>query len=347
MRIIYLSRNMQNYGSAAYQKEVADELDRQAQVFFYGSGFKCYDRRDSIDDVIAKSPFRPDAIVMGHAWLNDKDGSEVDPHPQLQLFSTTIPKIIILNKEYVNLIDKMDYIRRHRFDLGFTHHHDIQRYTTASATRFTFWPFACDLARFKPSDNQKLIDLGFSGVLQNLNRRADQTDIRVRIMRRLFYTYSDVPLLRKAPYRSTKIFWNSIGRNKVGRSLSTVLRKRKYLSTVEYSNMIRSSKMFINTLSPMGLISPRFFECMASGTLVFCQKSDLYKNIFPNDIFVSFKEDLSDFDEKFFHYLEAQKERENIVEKAQSEARSKHGWDRRVSDLLKAIGELVGEKIVA
>ena len=345
---------MQFYGWVSYQQDVMDELARQAEVFFYGPGFEGYDEGDSIDGVLAKAPFQPDAILSGHAWLNDSASVEVDPHPQLRLSRTTIPKAVILNKEYLKLKEKLDYIRQNRFDLGFTHHHDINRYTKVSETKFTFWPFGCDLEKFQPIDNEKPIDLAFSGVLQNLNRNAEQTDIRARIMKRLFYTCSDTPLLKRKAYRDINIYWDSISRkvfgiprHKIGRHLSAVLGKRARLDSVQYASLVRSSKMFINTLSPMGLVSPRFFESMASGTLVFCEESDLYKKIFPGDIFVSFKKDLSDFDEKFFYYLQAKTERENIVERAQSEARSKHGWDRRVSDLLQATGKLVGEKIVA
>jgi spore maturation protein CgeB len=97
------------------------------------------------------------------------------------------------------------------------------------------------------------------------------------------------------------------------------------------------SKVYINTLSPMGLVSPRFFECMASGSLVFCEESELYKKIFLDGTYVTFKKDLSDFDKKFFYYLGADDERVAITEKAHAEVQGNHTWKKRVKNLLQAV----------
>ena len=178
---------MGGYQSASFQQDVMDELSKQAQTFFYGPGFSGYDTNDSIDDVLAKTAFDPDVIILGHAWLSDIDGGAVDPHPRLNLSQAKLPKVVILNKEYANLDAKLDYIKRGRFDLGFTHHHDTVRYSDTTRTEFTFWPFAYETQRFKYAKSEKKIDVGFSGVLQNLNKNADQSDVRVRIMNRFFY----------------------------------------------------------------------------------------------------------------------------------------------------------------
>jgi len=334
MKIVYLSRNMKSYRSASYQQDVMDELARQARVFFYGPGFEDYDTSDSIDQVLTKAPFEPDAIVLGHAWLNDRDGTEVDPHPRLHLSKTDKPKAVILNKEYTNLDAKMDYIKQNRFDLGFTHHHDTVRYTNASGTEFTFWPFAYDPRRFNYSKGEKTIDVAFSGVLQNQRGNSVQSDIRVRIMQCLFHTWMEVPLMKKKIHAETNIFWNSISRKKSGRYLCALLGKRKYLNDAQYTGLMWNSKVCINTLSPMGLISPRFFESMASKVLVFCEESELYKNIFPHDIFVTFNKDLRDFDEKLSYYLKNDSMRDKIVNRAFEYVHANHTWKIRVNSLL-------------
>ena len=347
MKIVYLSRNMEKYGGASYQQDVMDELARQTQIHFYGPGFEGYDVRDSIDEVLAKAPFQPNAILLGHAWLNDRDGAEVDPHPRLDLSKTDITKAVILNKEYVNLEKKLDYIRHNCFDLGFTHHHDTDRYMNASGTEFTFWPFAYDPKKFRVSRYDKTFDLVFSGILQNLNLNAGQSDIRVRVMAHIFHTCNDVPLFKKKTYTDLNIFWNSISRKQSGRYLSKILRKRKYLNDAQYAELVRNSKMYVNTLSPMGLVSPRFFECMASGALVFCEESDIYRELFSEDIYVTFKKDLSDFDDKLFHYLAAHDERITITEKAREEVLKNHTWKKRVGNLLREIKTLTGRNILA
>jgi hypothetical protein len=328
---------MKGYESASYQQDIMEELARQAEVFFYGPGFNNYDIKDSIDDVLVKAPFDPDTIILGHAWLGDKDDSEVDPHPRLQLSKTTIPKSVILNKEYTNLDAKLGYIKRNHFDVGFTHHHDTDRYSEVTGTEFTFWPFAYDSERFKYSNGKKTIDVGFSGVLQNLNKDANQTDIRIKIMKHFYVTMFDVPISKRKAFKDIEIFWNSIARNKIGKYLSYMLNKQQYLSATDYARMMRKTKIYINTLSPMGLISPRFFECMASKSLVFCEESSLYSNIFPDDLYVVFSSDLSDFQDKLLWILGNESTRSTIVEKAYKHVLSNHSWKDRVLMLLNKI----------
>ena len=93
---------MVRYGPASYQQDVIDELTRQAEVTTYGPGFPGYRLDDSVNDILRKLPNQPDCMVLGHSWLGDKNGAMVDPHPKLELRSTDIRKVAILNKEYVN-----------------------------------------------------------------------------------------------------------------------------------------------------------------------------------------------------------------------------------------------------
>ena len=336
---------MKGYESASYQQDIMEELARQAHVFFYGPGFNNYDIKDSIDDVLVKAPFDPDTIILGHAWLGDKDGSEVDPHPRLQLSKTTIPKSVILNKEYTNLDAKLGYIKRNHFDVGFTHHHDTDRYSEVTGTEFTFWPFAYDSERFKYSNGKKTIDVGFSGVLQNLSKDANQTDIRIKIMKHFFVTMFDVPISKRKAFKDIEIFWNSISRNKTSKYLSQFLNKQQYLKSDDYAEMMRKTKIYINTLSPMGLISPRFFECMASQSLIFCEESELYQNIFPDDLYIAYKKDLSDFREKLFWILSDQSTRNKITDKAFKYVYANHTWEKRVSLLLNKISHDPSSKV--
>jgi len=328
---------MGNYRSASYQQDVMDELSKQAEILFYGPGFSGYNKNDSIDDVLAKATLKPDVIIVGHAWLNDNDGFLVDPHPDLRLSQTTLFKVVMLNKEYTNLDAKLDYIKRSQFNIGFTHHHETKRYSESTGIEFIFWPFAYAHQKFIYSKSEKYFDVGFSGVLQNLNKNALQTDIRIRIMKRFFFTFLDVPLIKKKLWKDLNLYWNSISRKKAGIYLSALLRKRKYLEELEYVEMLQNSKICINTLSPMGLISPRFFESMATGALVFCEESELYQNIFPRDIFVTFRKDLSDFDKKLTYYLTNNDDRINIVEKANAIVKTGHTWSKRITELLNAI----------
>ena len=337
LKVLYLSKNMEEYRSASYQYEAMNELSKQAQVYFYGPGFEGYDLNDSIDEVLVKAPFEIDCIILGHGWLNDKDGGKVDPHPLLNLSNTNIPKIVILNKEYTNLDAKLTFIRENHFNIGFTHHHDIKKYIESTNIEFNFWPFAFDSEKFSSTTKEKNVDIGFSGVLQNLNKNADQSDIRVGIMNLFFHTLYDVPLAKKKSFKNIKIFWNSIPRNNSGRLLTQILGKYRFLDSKTYVEKLCKTKIFINTPSPMGLISPRFFESMASGALVLCEESSLYSNIFPKDVYITFKNDLSDFEELVNTLLTNKNKQAKIVDKAYKLVYKEHTWEKRVSSLLNLI----------
>jgi spore maturation protein CgeB len=328
---------MEGYQGANYQQDVIEELRKQAEVFFYGPGFPHYDHRDSIFDVLAKAPFEPDAIIVGHSWLSDQAGCTVDPHPSLRLSQTSLMKVAILNKEYVNLQDKLEFIRANRFSLGVSHHHDSAFYKMATQTDFLFWPFAFNHHQFGLPTSPREIDLSFSGILQNQNKNAQQTDVRVKVMKHLFQSFFDMPFQRKRSFEDHHIFWNAIPRNKWARPISAALGKWKYLSSQDYCALVQNTKIYLNTLSPMGLISPRFFECMGSGALVFCEESELYQRVFSSETYVTFKADLSDFDERFIYFLRHSHERNEITKKAYSYAQNHHTWEKRIQDLLKTI----------
>ena len=150
-------------------------------------------------------------------------------------------------------------------------------------------------------------------------------------MKNIFFTTFEVPISKRKAFKNIEIFWNSISRNKTGKYLSRILNKRQYLNNNDYAKMMRKTKIYINTLSPMGLISPRFFESMASKSLVFCEESSLYKNIFPDGVLIEFKSDSSDFCEKLLSLVENKSTSSGIIDKAYRHVHDNHTWENRVS----------------
>ena len=339
--IIYLSKNMSVYKGAMYQQDIMEELARQANVFFYGPGFPGYNLADDIQTVVTKSNMQPDYIILGHAWLSDVAGEPVDPHELLNLKRTNLPKIAIINKEYVNLAEKLEYLKINQFDLAFTHHYDIEAYSNETGIKFIFWPFAFDHRKFfSNGEEDRPYDLAFSGILQNPNRHAHQTDIRVRIQRKLFFCFNDVAIYKKKRFSGINVFWNGIPRRKMVRLIARLMNRYKYLPPDEYSDLQKKTKIYINTLSPLGLVSPRYFENMASGAMVFCEESDIYERNFPNSCYVTFNQDLTDFEEKLKYYLSNEDERKIIADTAYKEVMLNHTWKNRVKSLLERIRDV-------
>lgn len=329
---------MNEYQGAMYQKDVLAELSFQAEIWVYGPGYSYYRPNDTLSEVIKKAPFTPDCLLMSHAWLSDKDGEKVNPYEAINFQETNIPKVAILNKEYVNLRQKLDFLTRNRFDLVFSHHHDVAQYQEQTGIEFIFWPFAYDHRLFDSSEStEKPFDLAFSGILQNQNRNAAQTDIRRRIQQLIYVCLHDIPVYKRAAFKKYNIFWNSIPTRQSHFWIAKALRKYRYLNVTAYSKLQLESKMFINTPSPMALVSPRFFENMASRALVFCSEADCYARIFPENCFVTFKNDLSDFEEKMTFYLSHEAERKAVVDRAYTEVSQKHTWQIRVDDLMRKV----------
>ena len=119
---------MEKYEAASYQNDVINSFKYESNLYLYGPGFINYNIEDDIREIIAKSSFVPDLIILGHSWLGDKDSIDIDFHPNLKINTVKVPKFAILNKEYVNLNEKLNYIKKNKFDFCFTHHHDIEYY---------------------------------------------------------------------------------------------------------------------------------------------------------------------------------------------------------------------------
>ena len=108
---------------------------------------------------------------------------------------------------------------------------------------------------------------------------------------------------------------------------------KKRLNDSEYVSLLNSSKVFLNTLSPVQLISQRYFECLARNAVILCEKTHLYSNIFKQKYYVEFKNDLSNFDEMFNEALLKSKDTE-YLSKAKKYVQKNHTWDIRINYLI-------------
>jgi len=327
---------------ASYQRDTMKELARQANVHFYGPGFPNYHQNDTLNDVVSKSPFEPDVLVFGHSWLADRAGAKVDRHPNLWKAGGSWLKVALLNKEYTNLDAKLNYYQQNKFDLIFSHHHEAPRYGKNIGIKGIFWPFGFDHKQFWYKNEEKHHDLMFSGLLQNENILAKQSDIRIRVMKRLFHTAGSIPIQKRKRYQSMSIFWNSKLWSEEKRSYrfcSMLFRKYRYryISGENYALLLRQSKSVLNSLSPLGLVSPRYFESMASGALVLSNEETLQNTVFPRNLLVTFKTDMSDFDNTLDEIRHGSDRVCEIRETAKAHCIQNHTWQIRISSMLSEI----------
>ena len=77
-------------------------------------------------------------------------------------------KIIILNKEYISLEEKLNFIKSNNFDLVLCLNPNYKIYEKKIGIKFKFWPNAVDHMKFDKKNDYKY-DFCFSGLIQNFN----------------------------------------------------------------------------------------------------------------------------------------------------------------------------------
>jgi spore maturation protein CgeB len=336
MRILYLSRNVNNYKSANYQKEFLNALSKLSSLFIYGPGYEYFDNKKTVIDIVNfYGPF--DIIFVGHYWLFDGNQRNIDPWPQSGLSKISLKKFIFLNKEYANLEKKLNWIKKNKFDCIFSHHHECKKWKKKINKPFKYFPFAYDDKYFTFSSIKRKYDIAFSGALQNKRGSKVQSDVRLRILNRLFYTLFDIPIIKRKKYRHLSIYWNSIPTTFIGYVLSKILKKYEFLNVKKYAEIQKKTKLYINCKSPLNLISPRYFENIASGCMVVTEKNSFLKKLIPKSSYVEFYNDLSNFDQLISDSLKIFDSSKKKREVAAKIIQKNHNWNVRAKNTLKII----------
>ena len=94
---------------------------------------------------------------MGHSWLLDKSGVNIDPYPSLHLEDSPIKKYIILNKEYTGLKQKLEWIKNMKPTAALTVHHDTEEYSKITGVPFHRIMWSANENLFKDYDRKNLI----------------------------------------------------------------------------------------------------------------------------------------------------------------------------------------------
>jgi|TARA_Y100000389_G_C17449034_1_gene513474 hypothetical protein len=362
MKLLYLSPNFLNYTASLYQLNTYKYLDKYCQLILWGPGFKDFDQKLSLSDVVSKFKLsKNDAICVGHGWLSDlplnqnnnnqysgyswikKNGIKLNFNilefcKEYDFNEFNGKKIAILNKEYVSLDKKLEFIKKNNFNLVLCLNPNYKKYENKIGIEFKFWPNAVDHILFNKKNDYKY-DLCFSGLIQNYNLENNSKNInkmRLSILKKIFLQFGGIKILKKSNFKNYKIFWNSFSGRRYFDLVLKFTRQYRYLNYDQYLQILSNSKSTINTLGPSGLIGPRYFESMLSNSVCFAEESSLYEGIFiENENYVSFKNDLSDFNEKLNFATSDSKEINKIKKNAYDLVLDKHTYERRAQDLIK------------
>lgn len=333
---MYFTKNMETYLGASYQNDFLEEISENYNVFPYGPGYNYFKKKLDFNDICKISNKKIDLVIFGHTFLSDQENKYTSIIPNLNIYKIkNIPKIFVLNKEYVNLKFKLNFIKENNFNLCITHHHEFKKYEEFTNSKFIFLPFAIKKDIFSNiKSKNKIYDIFFSGILQNKNKLANQNDTRIKVMNKFFVSFNDIPFYKKKKYRNLNIYWNSIPRGRIQNMIIQNILKRKRLSYSDYTNVMHKSKIVLNTLSPVKLVSPRYFETMASKAVVLCEKNSIYKEFINEEYLVSFDNNLLDFDSRLNFAIELSQDK-IYLDKMFKYVLNNHTWKNRIN-LLKS-----------
>ena len=339
IKALYLSNSLAEIKSANYQYEIFVELKNHYHIDLIEIN-KIYP--DELLNILKYKVQKCDFIIVGHSYLGDKNG-KIGMSYRINLFDLKKPVIFFLNKEYVNLKHKLEWININKPILVITHSLKFYKNSVTFIKDFEMYylPFAADHKLF--TYNKKInkdIDLSFSGILKNTNVDSDQSDTRLSIMNEIFYSIGDIAIIKKKSFCNLKIYWNSVPRNKYFYALSRIIGKYQFLDINEYALIQKRSKSFLNTISPFGIISPRYYENFLSKSLIFSEESSYLKESSINNLVITFK-NTEEFKEKFFYYLDNKNKRDEIIEKSFKEGYKLHTWKVRINTLRNIIFKFI------
>ena len=337
MRAIILTKNLKKIKSANYQYEFIYWLGKKFEIYKYGMGYDNYNSEDDFDDIIEKSNFgnNVDIVLFAHTWLQDDPNCQnISIHKNLNI-KKDIPKIGFLNKEYVNLNEKLKFYKENNFDLILTHNHNFKDYENLTGKIFLFSPFASD-SEIYFSQKKKKIDLMFSGIISP-NYKHEFSETRIKMQKKIFKNYNFFKI-KKKEYNDFNIYWNNnlLLKNIIRDRFERLFRD----SRLSYANKLSNSKLVFNTLSPSQLINPRFFESLSSGAIPICPETSAFKSISGmNDVVIKVNKNLDDIYEKLSFYSKNKIEFNKISKKA-IEFSKNHTWEKRIESLIDKINTL-------
>ena len=339
MKIITVGPSYKNYKSASYQYEFMNAL-KEASINYYHYS----DNKElTLESLCKKANFTPEIIFYNHGWLSDDPNLKNIKYLNIKnhFSNKKIKHILFLNKEYARLEEKLEEIKRYKFDLILTHLHnfDLQKETSM---KYLFLPLACSYKYLSNNRNKDLkdrkYDLFFSGILQNWNFKNYQSDIRKKIQFELFYCAFDFPLLKRNKYKNLNIYWKPFYKNRIKNFLSDLLHSKR-LSQSEYFYTLANSKCVLHTASPKGIISTRVFEALGSGAVGLFSRSSNADFIFKENVDYLAFNSIKDLINKVYSVKKSKRESkfQKMADCGRKNIEKKHTWRNRVAIFKKQV----------
>tara|TARA_Y100000768_G_C23918927_1_gene653833 strand:- start:133 stop:1056 length:924 start_codon:yes stop_codon:yes gene_type:complete len=305
MRILYIDKIKK---TCNYYKDIVVALKLDHDVLVVN------DNKDLVNKI---NKFKADIIIIGFGVSSGEKKGFLKINLEVD-----IPTYVILNKEYTQLKEKLDWIKSIKPPVKkvFSVHHDVLKYQEYCNIPFTRIMWSADDKIFKQYDNNYTADLFFSGVI-----REEQTDnIREKIYNKLKELEKYKLMIKVSHFKNKKLS-----------------NKLYTLSNEEYARAINDSKIALSTTGPVDIVGTRYFEIMAvNKALIMCNRmpEEIYEDIVIDKMNCVMFDDENDFIEKCKYYLEHEEERKEIVNNAYKYFLERHMWKHKITHLIDNLG---------
>lgn len=338
MKILYITRPYKNYSSANYQYDFIRYLEKYCDldIFLIESNFverfKDSGSNKGLLNVIQGGSY--DVITLGHNLLGDHPTGPIIPPGLEFLSSVDVPKVAIIQKEYARLGEKVKFLNSVGVSNIVSHLYDLKSKISNCFDGNTYFiPFAFDPLVFKLQDQpiKKDFDIFFSGVISNPFWENSGQEFRFDLMNNLFFMCGPIKLI---PRIRVKVYWNGFFPN---RPFVNSINRYRRLDLNDYHSKISRSKFTLCTNS-FGLITPRLFEAMASGSTPIITDAENLKQIPGIADYVVFAHDGEEA-------LDLIKNHPGKDPGALSKyAHRNHSWENRINDFVKILASHVNIK---
>jgi len=311
MKILYVDSGNVVSDTYMYQYygDIYRELIKIADIHLYQG------RLTSVDPLVQNGI---DCVIFGLGYFTQTDPNVYQKIDGLDM--SNIIKVCMLHKPQTMLSEKLNFCKINNFDLLFDHHLTYKENNKKVARKAVRFWFSATPEIYHPRQVSKIYDVGFSGASHAGNKISGPTqDLRNRIHEKL----------QRA---KLNIFWNSNKQDDLTYRIPSV---------EAYATKINESNIWIATTGPTLDVSPRYFEVMLSKTLLMCNDMPQeYEGVFIDGFnCVTFKNDLSDFDDKLLYYLNNIEERQEIIERGYNYTINNHTCKHMA---LKILNEIKG-----
>ena len=314
MKILYVdpAANSATSNKYRYYDGILNELKKQHEVYLQRQKFS------DLKELSKKINFKPDILIFGVGWFGKAKYFG-------KIKNLNCPVGCFLYKPQNELEEKLSFCKINDINFIYTPIPTYYDYEKATGVKTILFPFGFDQNIFRPRNIDKLYDFGFSGALHNSSLYPNDSfqveNLRPKIGE----------ILKKT--NDFKVFWKS----------SDDATKAFVDSYEEYAKTINKSKMWLATLAAFGDVTPRHFEVLGSGTLLFCQEiPSTYGFLLKDGVnCVSYKNDLSDFTEKISYYLKNPDEYNKIVLQAVGFFHKNWTWSHRANSLIEEFQKIL------